>query len=275
VATAFRRNKLAMVGAVYLLVVTVLVLVVPRLPLPQPDAMDFTSLLGPPSAKHPLGTDENGRDIFVRLVYGARISLLVAVTGALLTVAIGSTLGLIAGYFGGAVEQLIMRFTDGMMSIPIFFLVLAVVAILGSSVPVLVLTLALTRWMGVARLVRSEVLRNKNMDFVLAARSLGARDSRIMLRHLLPAAVPLIIVTTSLGIGEIILVEAGLSFLGLGILPPTPSWGNMLSNSQVYIWTAPQLAIYPGLLITMAVLAFNSIGDVLRDLLDPRRRRIA
>jgi peptide/nickel transport system permease protein len=156
------------------------------------------------------------------------------------------------------------------MSIPVFFLVLAVVAILGSTPLILITVLAATRWMGVARLVRSEVLRHKNMEFVVAARSAGASDSRIMFRHLLPQAGASIIVATSIGIGSVMLVEAALSFLGLGISPPTPSWGNMLSNSQYYIWAAPHLAVYPGLMILMSVLAFNSIGDLLRDVLDPR-----
>jgi peptide/nickel transport system permease protein len=271
-AGAIRRYLLAVIGVAFLGLLTLLILIEPLLPLPGPNEMDLTSIMAPPSLAHPLGTDENGRDLFVRLIHGGRVSLLVGLSGAALTVLIGTLVGLIAGYYGGAVDQVLMRITDGMLSVPLFFLILAVVAIFGSAGGVLVLTLALTRWMGVARLVRAEVLRHREMDYVLAAHSLGIPGHRVMAGHLLPAAVPTIIVTSSLAVGEILLVEAGLSFLGLGILPPTPSWGNMLSNSQYYIWSAPHLAIYPGVLIALSVLACNAIGDVLRDLLDPRVR---
>jgi peptide/nickel transport system permease protein len=268
----FKRYLLACLGAGFLGLLVLLALVEPLLPLPGPNEMDLLNILAPPSLEHPLGTDENGRDLFVRLIHGGRISLLVGLSGAALTVLIGTLVGLSAGYYGGVIDQLLMRITDGMLSIPLFFLILAVVAIFGSAGGVLVLTLALTRWMGVARLVRAEVLRHREMDYVLAAHSLGIPARRVMTAHLLPAAVPTIIVSSSLAVGEILLVEAGLSFLGLGILPPTPSWGNMLSNSQYYIWSAPHLAIYPGVMIALSVLACNAIGDVLRDLLDPRMR---
>jgi peptide/nickel transport system permease protein len=219
---------------------------------------------------HLLGTDESGRDVFVRLIHGGRVSLSVGFATALLTVAIGTLFGATAGFLGGVTDQILMRFTDGMMAIPVFFIVLAVVALWGSGLVVLVTVLALTRWMGIARLVRSEVIRFKTMEFVLAARGLGASRLGLLTRHILPQALPSIIVATSIGIGTVMLVEAALSFLGLGIQPPTPSWGNMLSNSQFYIWSAPQLAIYPGLMILLSVMAFNVLGDVLRDLLDPR-----
>jgi peptide/nickel transport system permease protein len=267
-----RRYLLALVGAAFLGLLVLLALVEPLLPLPGPNEMDLLRPLAPPGPEHPLGTDENGRDLFVRLIHGGRISLIVGFFGAALTVLVGTLVGLAAGYYGGAVDQLLMRITDGMLSVPLFFLILAVVAIFGSAGGVLVVTLALTRWMGVARLVRADVLRNREMDYVLAAHSLGVPGHRVMTHHLLPAAVPTIIVATSLAVGEILLVEAGLSFLGLGILPPTPSWGNMLSNSQYYIWSAPHLAIYPGVMIALTVLACNAIGDVLRDLLDPRMK---
>jgi|HigsolmetaAR201D_1030396.scaffolds.fasta_scaffold13467_3 peptide/nickel transport system permease protein len=267
---AFKRNPLAIFGVCFVTLVALLAILEPYLGLPEATKINLLKTLAPPSSEHLLGTDENGRDIFVRLIQGGRISLLVGLVGALLTVLIGATIGLVAGFSGGAIDILLMRITDGMMAVPLFFLVLVIVAIFGSSGTILVVTLALTRWMSVARLVRAEVLRSKHMDYVLAASSLGLPSTRIMLRHLFPAALPTTIVTTSLGVGEIMLVEAGLSFLGLGILPPTPSWGNMLSNSQYYIWSAPHLAIYPGLMILLAVLSFNAIGDALRDLLDPR-----
>jgi len=200
------------------------------------------------------------------------VSLTVGLVGALLTVFLASVVGVVAGYFGGVVDDVIMRITDGLMAIPTFFLIMVIVAIWGPSLVVLVVSLAVTRWMDVARLIRAEVLRFKEMEFVSAARGLGAGDQRIMWRHLLPQAVPSLIVATSLNVGYVMLVEAALSFLGLGILPPTPSWGNMLTDSQYYMWVAPHLAVYPGVMIVMAVLAFNSIGDVLRDVLDPRQR---
>ena len=219
-----------------------------------------------------MGTDENGRDVLARLIAGGRVSLAVGLAGALLTVLLASIIGVTAGYFGGTVDATIMRVTDGLMAVPTFFLIMVIVAIWGPSLTVLVASLALTRWMNVARLVRAEVLRTKEMDFVGAARGLGATDLRLMLRHLLPQAAPTLIVATSLNIGYVMLVEAALSFLGLGILPPTPSWGNMLTDSQYYMWVAPHLAVYPGVMIVLAVLAFNSLGDVLRDVLDPRMR---
>lgn len=264
------RNRLLLVGIIYLSLLSVFVLLEPVLRLPNPTRIDLNQQLLSPSLHHLLGTDENGRDIFVRLLHGARISLAVGLAAALLTVAIGTALGGVAGFFEGAVDQVIMRITDGLMSIPLFFLVLTVVAIFGSSVGTLILVLAFTRWMEVARVVRSEVIRHRHLEFVAAAHSLGASDAHVLRRHLLPQALPSIIVATSLAIGTVILTEAGLSFLGLGITPPTPSLGNMLSNSYYYVWSAPHLTLYPGLMILMTVLAFNSIGDAVRDLLDPR-----
>ncbi len=266
------RNKMAFFGLIFLLVISFLVVFEPWLPFHSPTRINLANQFAPPSSTHWLGTDENGRDVFARLIVGGRISLAVGIVGAILTVLVASVVGVVSGYFGGLVDHVIMRLTDGFMAIPTFFLLMIIVAIWGSSALVLVLALALTRWMGVARLVRSEVLRFKNMEFITAARSLGASDFRLMARHLLPQAVPSLIVATSINVGVVMLIEAGLSFLGLGILPPTPSWGNMLTASQYYMWIAPHLAIYPGLMILFSVLAFNSLGDVLRDILDPRQQ---
>lgn len=266
------RNKLALFGSVWLLLVCGVIILQPLLPLPSPTRIDIRNTFAAPSAAHLLGTDENGRDVLARLIDGGRVSILVGVVSALLTVVIGGTLGVVAGYAGGAVDRVIMRFTDGVLSIPVFFLLLAVVALFGSSVTVLVLALSFTRWMGPARLIRGEILRVKDLEYATAVRGLGAGHLRIMLKHLLPQALPSLIVATSIGVGNVMLVEAGLSFLGLGITPPTPSWGNMLTASQFYMWSAPQLAVYPGLMILLTVLAFNAIGDVVRDTLDPRRR---
>ena len=267
-----KKNTIALFGIVFLALIIPLVIIEPLLPLPDANDIDLLHIFAGPSREHLLGTDENGRDVFVRLVQGGRVSLAVGFTTAFLTVILGTLLGSIAGFMGGIVDQIIMRFTDGMMAIPVFFIVLAVVALWGSTLPVLVTVLALTRWMGVARLVRSEVIRYKGTEFITAAKSIGASNLRLITHHLLPQAMSSIIVATSIGIGSVMLVEAALSFLGLGIQPPTSSWGNMLSNSQFYIWTAPHLAIYPGLLILFSVLSFNSLGDILRDLLDPRYR---
>jgi peptide/nickel transport system permease protein len=269
---ALRANKLAAVGAVYLVVLVAAIALEPWLGLPAPTRMSLADQFLPPSAEHLLGTDENGRDVLARLIAGGRVSLAVGLAGALLTVLLASVIGVIAGYFGGATDAVIMRVTDGLMAVPTFFLIMVIVAIWGPSLTVLVASLALTRWMNVARLVRAEVLRTKEMEFVGAARGLGATDLRLMFRHLLPQAAPTLIVATSLNVGYVMLVEAALSFLGLGILPPTPSWGNMLTDSQYYMWVAPHLAVYPGVMIVLAVLAFNSLGDVLRDVLDPRMR---
>lgn len=264
-------NKIALFGTIWLLLVFALVLFGPVLGLPDPNDIDLRNTFAPPGPEHWLGTDENGRDVFARLVAGGRVSLAVGFASALITVIIASVIGVVAGYYGGVVDQLIMRLTDGFMAIPTFFLLLIVVAIWGSSVTILVLALALTRWMGVARIVRSEVLRFKEMEFVTAARATGVSQGRLMLRHLLPQAAPSLIVATSLQVGVVMLVEAALSFLGLGILPPLASWGNMLTGAQHYMWLEPRLAVYPGLMILLAVLSFNAIGDLLRDILDPRQ----
>lgn len=266
------RNKLALFGAVWLLIVVVVISAAPLLPIPSPTRINVLQAFAPPSGAHLLGTDENGRDVLARLIAGGRVSLLVGLSSALLTVIVGGIIGVTAGYFGGTVDRVLMRFTDGILSIPVFFLLLAVVALFGSTITVLILALSFTRWMGAARLLRSEVLRVKEMEYTTAARSLGAGHLRIMFGHLLPQALPSLIVATSIGVGNVMLLEAGLSFLGLGIAPPTPSWGNMLTASQYYMWSAPQLAVYPGLMILLTVMAFNTLGDVVRDAFDPRLR---
>src|SRR5690625_1398045 len=254
-----RQNRVALFGTVFLLIVVGIVVLQPFLPLKSATRINVMNVFAPISAEHWLGTDENGRDVLARLIVGGRVSFAVGFASALLTIVLGSVLGVVAGYFGGTVDRLLMRFTDGLLAIPTFFLLLVVVAIWGSSITVLVLALSLTRWMGPARLIRGEILRFKEQEFTTAAHSMGARDFRIMFVHLLPQALPALIVATSIGIGDVMLIEAGLSFLGLGVLPPVPSWGNMLTDSQYYMWSAPLLAVYPGLLILLSVLAFNSI----------------
>jgi peptide/nickel transport system permease protein len=194
----------------------------------------------------------------------------VGLIAMVISVAIGSLVGGLSGYFGSWVDSILMRITDGMMAVPYFFLVLIVVAVFGSSFRNIVVVIGVTSWMVVARIVRSEVLRYRERDFVLAARSIGASEQRILFRHVMPHSAPSIIVAATLGVASAILLESALSYLGLGIRPPQASWGNMLSDAQAYVWANPILPIYPGVLILLTVLAYNFLGDALRDVLDPQ-----
>ena len=246
--------------------------------------VDLLNLKQPPSAAHPLGTDELGRDLLLRLLYGGQVSLMVGIAAALCATVIGTAIGLLAGYFGGTLDRLLMRLTDGAIALPILPLLIVLAAVdltklglpedLASSENVslyrIVLLIALVGWTTVARLVRGATLSMKAREFVRAAEALGAGHARIMLVHILPNVVSPIIVATTLSVGNIILLESVLSFLGLGIQPPMASWGNMLTGAQELIWDAPALAVYPGLLIFVTVIAFNFLGDGLQDALDPR-----
>ena len=246
--------------------------------------VDLLAVKSPPALAHPLGTDELGRDLLLRLLYGGQISLLVGLAAALCAAVIGTAIGLLAGYFGGTADALLMRLTDGVIALPILPLLIVLAAVdlskLGlpesvaasenASLYRIVALIALVGWTTVARLVRGATLAAKAREFVRAAEALGAGHARIMLVHILPNVVSPVIVATTLSIGSIILLESVLSFLGLGIQPPIPSWGNMLTNAQELIWDAPVLAIYPGLLIFVTVIAFNFLGDGLQDALDPR-----
>ncbi|MCH7793915.1 MAG: ABC transporter permease [Proteobacteria bacterium] len=246
--------------------------------------VDLLSLKQPPSAEHPLGTDELGRDLLLRLLYGGQVSLMVGIAAALCATVIGTAIGLLAGYYGGTVDRLLMRLTDGAIALPILPLLIVLAAVdltklglpedLATSENIslyrIVLLIALVGWTTVARLVRGATLSMKAREFVRAAEALGANHARIMLVHILPNVVSPIIVATTLSIGNIILLESVLSFLGLGIQPPMASWGNMLTGAQELIWDAPALAVYPGLLIFVTVIAFNFLGDGLQDALDPR-----
>ncbi len=267
----FRRNRLAIVGIVVLMAFYGLAFAAPWVAPHDPDRIFLMQRFAGPSAEHWLGTDETGRDVFSRLIYGSRVSLTVGLIATLVAVSIGTILGAAAGYAGGALDAVLMRFVDGMLTIPTFFLALLVLAVFGPSLRNLVIVIGLTSWMIVARVVRSEVLRAKQEEFVGAARSIGASPLRILRFHVLPQAVPSLIVSATLGVAHAIIVESSLSYLGLGVRPPTSTWGNMLSGSQAYIWNRPDLALYPGLLILLSVLAFNMVGDALRDTLDPRQ----
>jgi peptide/nickel transport system permease protein len=266
----FRRNRLAVAALGYLVLVHAAALAAPWMGLPEPEAMDLLDQFGRPSREHLLGTDESGRDVLARLLFGARTSLAVGLAAMVVALALGTALGALSGFRGGWVEAVIMRFTDGMLTVPTFFLALLVVAVFGSSLANVVLVIGLTGWMVVARVVRAEVLRTLPQEFVLASRSLGAGEARVLLRHLLPQAMPSIIVAATLGVAYAVLTESGLSYLGLGVQPPTPTWGNMLTGAQHYVWKSPILALYPGAAIMLTVLSYNAVGDALSDTLDPR-----
>jgi peptide/nickel transport system permease protein len=245
---------------------------------------DLLSRLLPPSLAHPLGTDELGRDLFLRLLYGGQVSLLVGILAALVAAVIGTAIGLLAGYFGGKLDAFLMRLTDGVIALPLLPLLIVLAAVdLGKiglppamvndphvSLYRIIVIIALVGWTTVARLVRGATLSLRERDFVLAAIAQGASAFRVMTVHILPNAVSPIVVATTLSVGNVILLESVLSFLGLGIQPPAASWGNMLTNAQETIWSAPMLGFYPGLLIFITVIAFNFLGDGLQDALDPR-----
>jgi peptide/nickel transport system permease protein len=246
-------------------------------------ADDLLKRFQPPSAEHIFGTDDIGRDVLLRLLYGGRVSLMVGFLAAVMAAAIGTVMGVVAGYFGGRADAILMRLTDGVIALPLLPLLIVLAAVdlskLGlsglaasenASLYRIIAITALVGWTTVARLVRGATLSLKSRDFVRAAVALGAGPLRVMAVHILPNAISPIIVATTLAVGQIILFESVLSFLGLGIQPPLPSWGNMLTNAQEVIWTAPWLAVYPGLLILLTVASCNLLGDALQEILDPR-----
>lgn len=255
----------ARVGLVVLLVVAAASLVGPLLYRVDPVQMNLALAGAAPSALHPLGADESGRDVLGRLLAGGRVSLAVGLLAMLVAVAFGGTLGAIAGYRGGWLDQLLMRFTDAALAIPMLFVVITVLTFLGPSVPTLVLAIGATSWMGAARVVRGELQVLREQPYVEAARALGTRGLPIIVRHLLPHLVPTLLVAAALGVATAILMESALSFLGLGVQPPAASWGNMLSGAQTYVFSYPWLAIYPGVLILLTIVSVNLLGDAVRD----------
>jgi peptide/nickel transport system permease protein len=267
----FTRNRLAAGSAVVILLLVLLTIgaawVAPRDPLYIDMGNKFAR---PGQAGFVLGADELGRDVLSRLLHAGRVSLAVGLVTAVIAVVVGSILGGLAGYYGGAVDALIMRLADVLLSMPAIFLLLALSAFLRPSVASITLIIGLNSWMSVARLVRGQILSLKEQEFVLAARAIGANDRRLIFRQLLPNAVPPVLVAATLTVATAILLESSLSYLGYGIQPPTASWGNMLNNAQTYVLYAPWVAVYPGLMITVTVLSFNFAGDGLRDALDPR-----
>jgi peptide/nickel transport system permease protein len=266
-----RGNRMALVGAAIVAVMFLLAVLAPLLA-GDPGAIDISRRLQPPSWQFPLGTDDLGRDVLARILYGARISLLVGFVAVGIASLIGIVLGALAGYYGRWVDGLLMRFVDIMLCFPTFFLILAVIAFLEPSIWNIMIIIGLTGWMGVARLVRAEFLSLRERDFVQAARALGASDGRLIFRHILPNALSPVLVSATLGVAGAILTESALSFLGIGVQPPTPSWGNMLIAGKQTLGTAWWLSAFPGLAILITVLGYNLLGEGIRDALDPRIR---
>jgi len=264
-----KNNRLAMAGACIVLLMFLLAVLAPALAR-DPGAIDIGLQLQSPSWSYPLGTDDLGRDVLARILYGARISLLVGFVAVGIATTIGIALGSLAGYYGGWVDSLIMRFVDIMLCFPSFFLILAVIAFLEPSIWNIMIIIGLTGWMGVARLIRAEFLSLRERDFVVAAKALGAKDARIIFRHILPNAISPVLVSATLGVAGAILTESALSFLGIGVQPPTPSWGNMLIAGKQTLGTAWWLSAFPGLAILITVLGYNLLGEGIRDALDPR-----
>ena len=267
----FRRNHMAMAGAAIVLAMFRLALLASMIGR-DPGAIDIAHRLHPPGLEFPFGTDDLGRDVLVRILYGARISLMVGFVAVGISTFIGILLGAMAGYYGRWIDSLIMRFVDIMLCFPTFFLILAVIAFLKPSIWNIMIIIGLTSWMGVARLVRAEFLSLKERDFVLAAQAIGARDARIIFRHILPNAISPVLVSATLGVAGAILTESALSFLGIGVQPPTPSWGNMLIAGKQTLGTAWWLSVFPGLAILITVLGYNLLGEGIRDAMDPRIR---
>ena len=275
----FRRSPLTGIGAAIVGLVVLAAIAAPLLATTDPIEQDLSVALKPPfwledgSFAHPLGTDHLGRDVYSRLVYGAQVSLTISVLAALLGAVVGVAAGLAAGYLGGRVDMVIMRIVDLNLAFPLILLALAVVALLGASLRNLVIVMAITTWMIYARVVRGVSLTLREQEFIQAVRALGARDARIIIRHILPNVAAPILVIWTLEVARVILMESALSFLGLGVPPPTPTWGRMLAEGRDYLTMAGWIAVFPGLAIMFTVLGINFLGDGLRDLLDPRLRQ--
>jgi len=266
------NHPLLCVGSVIVALVVLLAVLAPLIAPYDPTAINVKIILLPPSWEHLCGTDTLGRDIFSRMLFGARVSLAVGFVAVGISLLIGILLGSLAGYLGGRVDGIIMRATDMVLCFPTFFLILAVIAFLEPSIWNIMIVIGLTSWMGVARLVRAEFLSLREREFVLAAKSLGVPGPQMVWRYLLPNAMGPILVSAVLGVAGAVLVESGLSFLGLGVQPPDPSWGNMLTEGKDNIQIAWWLSLFPGLAILITVLGYNLLGEGLRDLLDPRQQ---
>lgn len=270
----FMKNKLAVVGLVMLILIVLAAIFAPYLTPYEPSTQELLKKLTPPNSEHWLGVDTLGRDMYTRMLYGARISLLVGFASVTASIIIGTIVGAVAGYYGGLVDAFLMRVVDVFLSFPSLFFLITIVTIFSPSINMLIFAFALFGWTGTARLVRGEFLSLRTREFVLAAKTMGVRSSKIIFSHILPNAMGPIIVSATLNIGIIILAESALSYLGLGVQPPTPSWGNMLQDAQniTIMYQSPWYPIFPGLAIFVTVLAFNFVGDGLRDALDPKMK---
>jgi peptide/nickel transport system permease protein len=273
-ARQFRRNKLALIGLAIILLLYLIAVLAPLIAPHDPIAQHDIARTGylSPRAGNWLGTDRFGRDVLSRIIYGARISLSIGFIATTLSVTIGTLIGAAAGYFGGKVDSVLMRFTDVVLAFPRLVLLIMIVALFSPSIAVIILVLGLTQWPSTTRIVRGDVLSLREREFIQAALALGMSRLRIMMRHLIPNVLAPVIVTATLGIGNTIVLEAGLSFLGLGVQPPTPTWGSMVAEGRDNLLGAWWVATFPGLTIVLVVLAFNLVGDGLRDALDPRLR---
>jgi ABC-type dipeptide/oligopeptide/nickel transport system permease subunit len=267
------RNRAAVISALFLLILIVMALLADVISPYSPTVADFTSIRIAPTPAHFLGTDEVGRDLFSRIIYGARISLFVGIIVQTISTLVGIILGLIAGYYGGIVDTLIMRLVDIMYSLPNFLFAVFMVSLLTPDIGSVILTLTIAGWPFSARLMRGQALLAKKTEYVVAAEALGAGNWRIMFSHVLPNSLTPIIVQYTLGIATVIMAEAGLSFLGIGIRPPNPTWGGMINKGREFIRTSPHLAIYPSIILGLTMIAFNFLGDGLRDALDPRMKK--
>ena len=268
-----QRYGLLWLGLFIVCLMSLAAILAPWLSTHDPLQLNLDAILLPPGPEHWFGTDTLGRDVFSRMLYGARVSLWVGFVSVGISVCIGMSLGLVAGYFRGLADECIMRFVDVMLCFPSLFLILAVIAFLEPSLTNIMIVIGLTSWMGVARLVRAETLTLRERDFVLAARLAGAPTPRILLRHILPNAAAPVLVSATLGIAGAIMVESSLSFLGIGVQHPLPSWGNILIEGKQTLGIAWWLSVFPGLAILLTVLGYNLLGEGLRDLLDPRIAR--
>ncbi|MDF8356539.1 ABC transporter permease [Ensifer adhaerens] len=272
VVRRFLKHRLAVASLAFLLLMTIVIVIGPFLSPYSFDGQDFTLIgsPGPMTAEHWLGTDELGRDVMTRLIYGGRVSLAVGLAGAIIATIAGTLVGALSGFYRGLSDMLLMRFTDVMLSIPTLPLVLLLSGLFRPNPPLLVAIVGMLIWMGTARLVRSQFLALREREFVEAARALGAGGARLMFRHILPNAIGPITVAATLAVGSAIMLESALSFLGFGIQPPVPTWGNLLNSASPWLSVAPWLAIPPGLLIFCTVLAVNFLGDGLRDAMEPK-----
>jgi peptide/nickel transport system permease protein len=266
----FSRNTLSVFGAAVVLSLITISLLAPFLSPYDPTTIDVYNVLSPPGKAHWLGTDELGRDLLSRIIWGSRVSLKVGFVAVSIALMIGILVGSVAGFYGGKVDALLMRFVDIMLAFPTFFLILAVISILEPNIYTIMAVIGVTGWMDVARLVRAEFLSLKERDFVDAGRAIGISNARLIFRHILPNALSPVFVAATFGVAGAILTESGLSFLGLGVQPPDPSWGNILTSGKDNIEIAWWLSLYPGLAILITVLSYNLVGEGLRDALDPR-----